>query len=58
MAADSKFENRNERDCLTETDLDGVVAGALSDYTNMMQTLAACMRMLADTQKAIVANIR
>jgi hypothetical protein len=59
MAADSKFEDKPERASLTDTELDGVVAGsAMSDYANMMQTLAACMRMLADTSKALVGNIR
>ena len=57
MAVESKIESRNERDALSETELDGVVAGA-SDFTTMMQVLSNCLRTMADTQKAIIANIR
>jgi hypothetical protein len=58
MAAELKIESRNQRDRLTETELDSVTAGALSDYANMMQCISNCLRMLADTNKAIVGNIR
>jgi hypothetical protein len=57
MAVESKLESRNERDLLTETELDGVVAGA-NNYAGMMQVISTCLRMMADTQKAVVANIR
>ena len=55
MAADTRFEDRPERASLADTELDGVVGG---DGTNMMQTLSACLRMMADLQKSITANIR
>jgi hypothetical protein len=29
-----------------------------SDYVSMMQLLSNCLRMLHDTQKAIVSNVR
>ena len=57
MAAESKLESRNDRDSLTETELDGVVAGA-DNYANTMQLISNVLRMLADTQKAVIANIR
>jgi hypothetical protein len=56
MAAESKIESRNQRDRLTETELDGVVAASAA--ANTTQLLSNCMRMIADTQKAIIGNIR
>lgn len=50
MAAETKIERQNERDPLTETELDGVVGG--------MQLLSNLLRMMADTQKAVISNFR
>ena len=59
MAVGSKIESRNDRDVLSEAELDGIAAGAAAeDYSRMMQLLSNCLRMMADTQKAIIANIR
>ena len=58
MAVESRIESRNERDCFSETELDGVTAGTGNSYNRMMELMSKVLQSVADTQKAIIANIR
>jgi hypothetical protein len=59
MTIELKTENRNQRACLGESELDGVVGGRdLGRYNRMFEMMSKIIQSAGDIEKAIIANIR
>jgi len=61
MVIELNNENRNQRACLGDAELDGVVGGAgrdLGRYNRMFELMSKVISMAGETKKAIIANIR
>ncbi|MFY9957737.1 hypothetical protein [Bradyrhizobium sp.] len=53
MVAETKIEKQNERDLLTEIELEGVVGA-----TDLLGFISDCLRTMSDTSKNVISNMR